>query len=156
MESTIPVELIERLCGPTLRVRTGIWLLPPQELDDAPNQAARIGIDTVDLRQMLLAALPEGASMVALSPSRIEELLDQIASRPASGGCVLVCNIDLLLARLTIAQREDVWSFVYDGFAHRRSALLLVMPATAHSLLPATTALGQWHLAARIYPDQEF
>ena len=154
--ATMPLPVLELLRGPALRVRTGLWLLPPAELDDAPNEAARAGIDTVDLRHALLAELPLGAAFVALDTNHLLELLDQVASRPHAGACALVYNVDLLLARLPVAQRADVWSFVWDGFDHRRSALLLAMPTTAHALLPTTATLEQWRRADRVYPLSDF
>jgi hypothetical protein len=152
MASTIPNTLLNLLRGPSLRVRTGLWLLPPEDLDDAPNEAARVGIDTVDLREELLAALPPATQFVALSSRRLLDLLDHVATQPAAGGCTLVYNLDLLLARLTLSQRKEVWEFVSIGFVHRTSALLFVMPDTARSLLPPPAALEDWSQVGRIYP----
>jgi len=155
MASTIPTPLLDLLRGPTLLVRTGLWLLPPAQLDDAPDEAARLGIAAVDMREALLAVLPPTADFVALNANRVLELLDCVASHPAAGGCALVYNVDLLLARLTFAQRGDVWSFVYGGFPHRRTPLLITMPVTAHSLLPAAATLDQWQQVGRAYPLPE-
>ncbi len=156
MASTIPLSLLERLRDPTLHVRTGLWLVPPADLADVPNEAARVGIDLADMRHALLAKLPPNAHFVALDTNRVLELLDQVASHPRAGGCALVWNVDLLLARLPVAGRADVWSFILNGFSHRRSGLLLAMPATAHALLPTTTAIENWRRTARVYPLPEF
>lgn len=150
-----PSELVLFLRRPGLRVRTGIWLLPPYLVGQEPNEAARLGTIAVDLRCVLLESLPSGARFVPLDTDRILQLLDTISYRKDQGDCVLVYNLDLLLARLTHQQRVDVWQFIFTGFAYRPCALLLSMPATASSLLPAGEILHYWKQGKRLAVSPE-
>jgi len=150
MDPIKPNELVIFLRRPGLRVRTGIWLMPSQLVGYEKNEAARLGIIAADLRDILLDTLPAGTNFAPLDTDRILQLLNTISYRKDLGDCVLVHNLDLLLARLTQQQRVDVWKFTFAGFAYRRCALLLGMPATASSLLPAGETLNYWTKGKRL------
>ena len=150
MESLKPFELVSFLRRPDLRVRTGIWLMPSHLFGQEANEAARLGVMAVDVRGMLLDTIPSGAKFVPLDTDRILQLLNTVSYRKEQGNCVLVYNLDLLLARLTQQQRVDAWQFIFSGFGHRPCALLIGMPATASSLLPAGEMLNYWKEGKRL------
>jgi hypothetical protein len=144
MASTSPSDLISLLRGHRLRVRTGLWLLPSEALGREADEAARLGIDAVDLRQTLLGGLPQDTEFSGLDTACILDLLDDLCHSDRGSDCILVYNMDLLLARLRHEERNEVWDLLYAGFAHRSRALLLVMPRNANTLLPATQSLQAW------------
>ena len=150
MASISPSDLITLLRGYRLRVRTGLWLLPAQLFGQEPDEAARLGIDAVDLRKQLLDGLPESTCYSGLNAACVIELLDEICSRDQGSDCLLVYNFDLLLARLRHDERSEVWQLLYDGFPHRSRALLIVMPRGANALLPANQALQAWQRDGRL------
>ena len=146
-----PSELVTSLQRHALRVRTGLWLLPPDLIGQEANEAARLGILAVDLRHELLQQLPSDTQYVLLDSERLLNLLNAITERKALGDCVLVYTLDLLLSRLTQQQRANFWQFTFSGFAHRPSALLLTLPASAQNLLPGNETLDHWDRAERLF-----
>jgi hypothetical protein len=118
--------------------------MPLDLLGHEADEAVRLGISAIDLRQELLKSLPAAATFVPLDSDRILQMLDAIAGSTNQGNCVLVYTLDLLLAQLSHQQRTDFWQFAYQGFDHRPCALLLGIPATASSLLPASSMLFHW------------
>ena len=150
MASISPSDLITLLRGYRLRVRTGLWLLPRELLGQEPDEAARLGIDAVDLRQQLLAGLPRDTCYSGLNAACVMELLDDICRREQGSDCVLVYNFDLLLARLRHEERREIWELLCDGFPHRSRALLIVMPRSASALLPANQMLQAWRRDGRL------
>jgi len=153
MTSTTPVEaaeLVTRLRGYSLRVRTGLWLLPVQLLQDMPNEAARLGIEAVDCARRLLAELPTDTRFVGLNSARIIELLDVICLQNQSGDCLLIFNLDLLVARLRQRERNEVWMHLYSSFSHRSRGLLIAMPQGANALLPGGNGLTAWRRDGRL------
>lgn len=124
--------------------------MPPHVLGNEQNEAVPLGITAVDIRNELLNSQPSGAKFVPLDTDRVLQLLNTIAYRKNQGDCVLVHNLDLLLARLTHMQRNDFWQFALTGFAYRPCALLLGMPATAVSLLPTGDTLNLWIEGGRL------
>lgn len=150
MEATTLPPLVTRLRGNTLRVRTGIWLLPASRLPDAANEAARYNVPSRDLPRLVLAALPEGARVLGLtSGGDLERLLDGLTDTP-DASCLLVLNLDLLLARLPLRDRQQVWDKLHRGLPRRRCALLLAMPVGAMELLPSESQLDAWTREGRL------
>jgi hypothetical protein len=146
-----PSELVSSLQRPALRVRTGLWLLDSCLVGQEANEAARLGVLAVDLRQDLLAQLPLETKFVPLDSDRLLSLLHPISERHFTGDCVLLHNLDLLLARLTHQQRADFWQFAFTGFSHRPSALLFTIPVSAENLVPGGEALGRWARGGRLF-----
>jgi hypothetical protein len=144
MASISPSDLILLLRGHRLRVRTGLWLLPSDLLGHEADEAARLGIDAVDLRQTLLDELPQDTGFSGLDTACVIELLDNLCHSDRGSDCILMYNMDLLLARLRREERNEVWGLLYAGFSHRSRALLIVMPRGANTLLPATQSLQAW------------
>lgn len=150
MKTTTLPELVALLRGPTLIVRTGLWLAPITVIGQEENEAARLGIDAVDIREPILAALPEGTRFLGLSAARIVEALETICHQPKLSDCILVYNLDLLLARLSGQDRKELWRQLLAGFPHRPRALLLVMPQHAHHLLPTEEVEDNWRRDRRL------
>ena len=114
-----PSELVALLRRQILRVRTGLWLISPNLLGDEHNEAVRLGVAGVDMRELLLGELPVDTAFVMLNADRVIQLLGQVAGQSHFGNCALVYNLDLLLARLTVLQRVDAWNSILDGIPHR-------------------------------------
>lgn len=150
MNTTNPSELVTLLRGRSLRVRTGLWLMPGRFLGKEEDEAARLGLDALDIRRPILASLPEGARFVGLNAASLVETLDSIGQARSGSDCVLVYNLDLLLARLPRQERLEVWQSLYGAFGNRARALLLTMPASADNLLPTTEMLAAWRRDGRL------
>lgn len=155
MPSMQPSELVALLRRQILRVRTGLWLISPNLLGDEHNEAVRLGVAGVDMRELLLGELPVDTAFVMLNADRVLQLLGQVAGQSHFGNCALVYNLDLLLARLTVLQRVDAWNSILDGIPHRQSGLILAMPGTAKSLLPSDNRLGDLAAARRLISAED-
>jgi len=150
MLTSSPHELADLLKGSSLIHRTGIWLLPVNMLGKEPDQAARLNLDAVDIRTALLGGLPEGTRVLRLSGDKVLQLLGTICESPKGSNCLLVYNVDLLLARLPMQARSYVWNQLYSSFPHRKHALLIAMPEGANQLLPPPAALKSWNSDKRL------
>ncbi len=146
MLTSSPREVVDLLKGSSLIHRTGIWLMPVAMLGKEPDHAARLNLDAVDIRAPLLESLPDPeVRFLGLSGDKVLQLLDHICEHAKGSNCILVYNVDLLLARLRMQERIYVWSQLYNAFPHRKRALLIVMPEGADHLLPPRTALKSWN-----------
>lgn len=145
-----PSNLVELLSGPTLIVRTGLWLAPTQLLGKEQDTAARMGIDAVDLRVVIKSSLPQGTRFLALSTQTLIAALDAVCHQASGSDCLLIFNLDLLLARLPRQDRLDFWHYVFNGFPHRSRGLLLVMPKNAEHLLPSNHIQDAWRHDGRL------
>lgn len=150
METLNVSEVVKLLRRSSLRVRTGLWLIPATALGQEENEAARLGIDAIDLRQHLIALLPQNTGFAHLSSARVLELLDNTCNQPVGSECILIYNLDLLLAGLKLQERQQVWRHLFQSFSHRSKALLLCMPQTATHLLPADEDLDGWRKDQRL------
>ncbi len=149
-EGPTPQALKERLRGRTLRSRTGLLLVPPEQLPDAPEIAARLGADTVDYARLILESLPPGAKRLGITADAEQARLDEIAEAPDGADIVLVYQLDLVISRLAMADRGRLWRAMREGFPQRRRALLLAMPAGAEHLLPEGAEWDAWRDGGRI------
>jgi hypothetical protein len=145
-----PKALKEYLRTRMLRSRTGLLLVPPNQLGDVLEIAARLGVDLVDYAQVILASLPPEAKWAGITLDAEQARLDEIANAPSGNDVVLVAQFDLALARLPIADRGPLWRVLREGFAHRRRALILVMPEGATRLLPEGSEWDAWQDGKRI------
>lgn len=150
MDSTDLYELIKLLRGPTLTVRTGLWVAPPSLLGQEVDEAARLGIDAIDLRQPILASLPPGTRFLGLNITSLVSAFDSICRQPDGSDCMLVYNVDLLMAKLGHPAHLDVWRYLFRGIPHRSRSLLLFMPRTANHLLPSHQDQDAWRQERRL------
>jgi hypothetical protein len=150
MLTSNPREVVDLLKGNRLIHRTGIWLMPVNMLGKEPNHAARLNLDAVDIRATLLESLPEDTRFLDLSGDKVVQLLDHICEHDKGSSCLLVSNVDLLLARLRLQERVYVWGQLYNAFPHRKRALVIVMPEGADHLLPGLAALKSWNSDKRL------
>jgi hypothetical protein len=145
-----PKALKEYLRTRMLRSRTGLLLVPPNQLGDVLEIAARLGIDLVDYAQVILASLPPEAKRAGISIHAEQARLDEIANASTGTDAVLVAQFDLALARLPREDRGPLWRMLREGFAHRRRALILLMPEGATRLLPEGSEWDAWQDGKRI------
>jgi len=139
--------LVDLLSGPTLRCRTGILLLPKKLLGQEANIAARLGMDAVDYREVLVASLPSGTSFVDIDQDTEFARLDHLTTDVAGSPCFLVCNMDLALAKLDHSARGQFWDAFLHKLSRRPRAPILAMPDSAEHLLPK---LDLWDREERI------
>lgn len=151
MTSTTTIErVLDLMRGGGLRVRTAVWCLPPAQLSDLPNKAARLNLGWKDVRQPLLNQLTPNQKFLGLDTAKLITILAQFAQDPQQGDCLLVTHIDLLLARLRYNECSEVWETLYKGFPHYPRALILVMPSQATTVLPSERMLKQWSREGRL------
>lgn len=152
MPSTTAIlsELLSALRSPTTRLRTGLWLASPQDLTAITDIGARLGVGTVDLRQQILSRLQPGQRFLGIGEDDFVLLIDEIIHTPLTYDARLLYHLDLLLARFTRAQRDDIWDRLYQGLPHRPHALILAMPHTADHLLPVSSQLATWRMEGRL------
>lgn len=150
MKTSDPKDLVELLQKKMLRIRTGIWLMSISMLGKEADHAARLNIDAVDVRGLLLNSLPTDTRYLGLNPDRIIELLHDISNQVPGSECLLVYNLDLFLAKLPYSDVCRVWQHLYDTFPNRRHALLIPMPENATHLLPEFTSLKTWNQDKRL------
>lgn len=119
----------------TLRTRIGVWQMPLEWIGQEKTVAAHLGVETVDMREIILGSLPEGTRFVHLTATKVQEVIDTIASTRGKTDCALVYNLDLLLAGLSSHERLEVWRSLIDGYPHRARALVIAIPEGAISQL---------------------
>lgn len=144
------VQLVANLRSRSLRNRVGLWLLPASQMGQAADKAARLGIDAVDLSQVWLDRLPADARFAGVNADRIIDLLDDLTKQPGHSDCLLIYNIDLLLAGLTYENQQGIWRTLRQFFPYRRRILVLVMPDQADHLLPRSSDLTAWRKEGRL------
>lgn len=145
-----PRDLVALLCSGQLRVATGLWLLPDEFVGKEDEEAYRLDLEPVDLRQRLLDALEPGTKYAGLSVDRLVTLIDGVTRERADRAGALIYNLDLLLARLTSADRQLVWDDLFKALPRRSRAILLTMPEAAEDLLPWREKLDLWRLDNRL------
>ena len=144
------IDVIETLRHGSLRVRTGLWLLPAAELARLPDYAARLGLDLADIRQPLLRHVTLDQRFLRLGVREFIEALDAVCLNEQASDCLLVANSDLIVARLNYDERKELWETLYRGFPYRPRAVLLAMPRAAAALLPVAQQLEGWRKEGRL------
>jgi hypothetical protein len=124
--------------------------MPLPYLGKEEDEAARLGIDALDIRRPILAGLPKGARFTGLSVVSLVEILDSIARAKDGSDCVLVYNLDLAVARLRRQERLEVWQSLFNDFGYRTRALVLAMPVNAELLLPTSEKMMAWRNDGRL------
>jgi hypothetical protein len=137
MEINPPSEVVRLIRANTLRIRTGLWLLPAVLLGQERNEAARLMVDSVDISEVLFKQLPANSRFIGLTDQKLIELLDKVTEEEGQSDCALVYNVDVLLARLNPQEIKYIWQYLIEFLPHRSRALLITMPASANELLPS-------------------
>lgn len=145
-----PRDLADFLCSGQLRVSTGIWLLPLDLLGCEIDEAHRLNLEPIDLRNRLLDSLDPEMKYTGINADRLVALIDDIASEKNDWSGALVYNIDLLLAGLNSADRDCVWNDLLIALPRRTRAILIAIPETAVNLLPVTAHLEVWQKEHRL------
>lgn len=143
MEVNSPSEVVKLIRANILRIRTGLWLLPTASLGQERNEAARLLVDAVDIREKLIQRLPANSRFIGLTDQKVIELLDEVAEQEGQSDCALVYNLDLLLSHLKQQEIKYIWQHVIESMPHRTCALLITMPASATDLMPSNEQLVQ-------------
>lgn len=144
-----PHELMAALNSRVMQVRSGILLVPPQELRRGAEIAVRLEADVVDLVARVRRSVPAGARSIGLTGDGLLGHLDGIANETYRSWTILVTNFDILLAGLGEAEREYVWRYLFSTLRKRQTGLLLLMPDGADHLLTPSQR-EQWSDAGRL------
>lgn len=153
MNST-PQELVRRVRGRTLDCRTGILLLPPEQLGLEASLAARLNTDELDFVRFKGEALSPNDRFLRLD----QEVLIRDLERLCQGGsylgkgdtdCFFVYNFDLALAALGRLERRTLWNFLRDRFRKRAKGLVFALPGGASELLPDELEQRVWQQGQR-------
>lgn len=143
----VPTELhklVAYLRQGTPRTRVGLWRSPLSWIGKETDIAISLGVQALDVGAFYSDNLQPGADFARLSSANIIETLDKVASAPGQSNCVLVYNLDLLLAGVPIEHRQQVWQDLFNKFPHRLRAVVIMLPETALQLLPTEQLLEKW------------
>lgn len=144
------VELVSLLRSPTLRSRTGILLLAPAQLGGEEELAARLNVEALNYVEVVKAEVPPGSRFLGADAGSEEERLDRIAMAAGKRDCVLIYNVDLILAKLNHSARSRLWSYLRTTFPNRSRALILALPVTASLVQPDGEERESWERTGRI------
>lgn len=144
------LELVDYLRHGRARTRVGLWCAPPEAVGKETEIAVRLGAEPLDVSSYYLDHLPPGAKFARLSAAKVIETLDSIASATGRCDCVLVFNLDLLLAGLTADTRQEVWGYLFNGLPNRLRPLIIMLPGSASELMPDEDQLGKWREEGRL------
>ncbi len=150
MAQTDPSTLVEYLRRGTPRTRIGLWRLPLSRIGKEAELAISIGTQALDVSKYYYEHLPQGADFVRLSTPKVMTTLDEIASSIGQSNCVLIYNLDLLLAALKTEERQQIWQDLFNRFPNRLRAIIVMIPETAHHLLPDEDLLEKWWQESRL------
>jgi len=138
MAACNPSELARRLRDGLIIRRSGVLLLPQTWLGREDEVATRCGLGPpLDLSIRVLASVPEGWTRLGLDwRCLVRDHLDAIATAEAPPGrCLLITNVDVLLAALRDEERRQFWRHLRQTYKPARG-LLLCVPALATYLFP--------------------
>lgn len=144
-----PDDLVAQLNDTNRLVRTGVVLLPPDQIPTYRALATRWGASAVDLAEVCRERAPVGSRYLGISADSIVADLDSIAIGTYDRNTVVVANIDLLLSRLDERSRANVWAFLLSSFRRRSTGFLFLLPREADHLFPAIDA-QLWEEAGRL------
>lgn len=144
-------ELVDLLNSGLLRVSTGLWLLPTSYLDHEEDEAYRLNLEPVDLRQRLLKELEPDTKYANLSSDQVFRLVDNVSREYGDWAGALIFNLDLLIARLSTEDRNIIWEDLFTALPHRRRSVLLTLPETATNLLPSEKIIRKLEQENRLF-----
>jgi hypothetical protein len=150
MAKTDPGSLVQFLRRKTSRSRVGLWRYPLNKIGKEYEIAVNLGVQALDISRYYLDQLPSGAEFARLSATKVIETLDSIASSIGPSDCVLIYNLDLVLAGLKTEERQLIWQDLYNHFPNRLRAIIIIIPESALPLLPTETLLEKWQNDSRL------
>lgn len=143
-------EVVQRVRGSTLVCRTGILLLPKQQLGNEGSIAAQWQLEPIDYASWRYTRTGEGEKFLRLSQDTLLHDVEAICSSDYRFDCVLLYNFDLALAYLEVLDRRYVWRYLRDNFRKRPVGLIVAMPGQAHHLLPSEADQDLWRRGKRL------
>lgn len=154
MNELSPQDLVRRVRGRTLDCRTGILLLPPEQLGHEASLAARYNTDAVDFVRLKTETFDPNARFIRLDKETLLTDLELLCQGRAYVGmgdtdCFFVYNFDLPLSALESLERRAVWDFLRDKFRKRPKGLVFAVPQTARELLPSEPEQRVWQQGRR-------
>ena len=136
MHEQSATSLINLLRSKELTIRTGLLLLPPYALGHEAEVAAHFGLGHQDICAWILGNTPTGRNTLGLSSELILDVLTEVVSDVAiPGRCILISNVDLLLAGIDDQDKVHFWNFYRNSFRRERG-VVLCFPEKAFNLLP--------------------
>ena len=149
-----PQELVKRVRGHTLDCRTGILLLPPEQLGFEASLAARYNTDGLDFVRFKGETLSATDRFLRLDQEVLLADLERLCQGRSYLGvgdtdCFLVYNFDLALAALERLERRALWNFLRDRFRKRSKGLVFALSGKASELLPDESEQRVWRQGQR-------
>jgi hypothetical protein len=133
MSFSAAAPLVDTLRQRVLRMRTGVLLLEAALLGKEAELAARLGIAAVDVCSWMLRRIEPQQRFLGI---RWEMLINDLAAiaedRALSGDCVLVYNMDVVLAAVLYDERLRFWNFLRSSFRPHRGIILALPQGAPH------------------------
>lgn len=157
METTSLIELIERLCKPSRRHRTGLWLVPNYLVGKEEYVVAQLShnCDAIDLRSAVLKRRPSSTRYSGISPEAIHGWIDSVLEQDVTCDCAVLYHLDLLLAYLQGPERDQVWGTLMSSFVHRSKALVFAFPQRAVGVLLKEEIIERWCESQRLAAEEK-
>jgi hypothetical protein len=130
MAALSPKRLVDRLCRPAERYRTGVWLLSPEQFADAPDLAARLHCDAINAVDRWLQQLALTARYAGVEPASLRQFLYDICHEQGASSCAVLLHCDLLLSALPRQEQLETLNYFCDGIPYPKRAVMLVLPNT--------------------------
>lgn len=150
MATLSPRRLVERLCRPAERYRTGVWLLEPNVLADAPNLAARLHCDSINAAQRWLQRLSPTARYAGINSASLSQFLRDLCHEKGSSLCAALLHFDLLLSALPRHEQQATLEDFCNRIPYPLRAVILVLPNTEPLRNSLAHALQMFEQSERI------
>ncbi len=152
MQTKALTDLIEQLCRPAERYRTGVWLVADEEIGKEEEIVSCLYhlCNPIDMRYAVIQRRPPGARFAGISVENIHAWIDDILQKEISTDCGVLYHLDLLLAYLTATDRERVWDIIQNSLVRRSKALVIAFPQRAIGLLLRENTLDGWRSSGRL------
>ncbi|WP_448544106.1 hypothetical protein [Roseiflexus sp.] len=132
------IALLDELRQPGARVGTGVWLIPMEYINQERDIAARLGVQSLDVRQTYLEQLPRGTNFSGLTSQdgyqKLARLIQSLAFEKHQRDCLLIYTLDLLLWALEFPERKLFWDEVLGGIPYPHTRMILTIPEHATEL----------------------
>ena len=145
----VSASLIDRLNDARFQQRVAVVVCPAHLLHDPDTIALQLSIGTVDAISMYRQRFLDGAGVVGITLLRLREMVSKLAHRRYDYRTMLVLNLDILLARLTEAERVGFWSYARNGVRKGQTGVLVLLPDTADPVFPPSER-AMWERTDRL------